>query len=190
MPPYTVRHAYAAYRDGRKFGPWRTGEVVDLTTEEAAMVNADSPGALAPPARRTRPPAPPATVPATPQTPPAPEPTGIDAGDADPELKASGGPVQPDGMYLVGEAGPEPVPAGTFAAVDPGEGTDQAAAEQPEPAATEQEPPVAELDAPADADEPEPDATEPEPPTEPGPARRSRAARPTADREQKPGADR
>ena len=67
MPRYTVAHSYSSYRDGQGFGPWPAGQVVDLAEADAAWVNRDSPGALAPgappevvedpPAARQQPPA-------------------------------------------------------------------------------------------------------------------------------------
>lgn len=46
MPGYEVVHAYGSWRDGRQFGPWQAGEVVDLEPEDADWVCRDSPGAL------------------------------------------------------------------------------------------------------------------------------------------------
>lgn len=46
MPGYQVNHKYAATRDGRRFGPWQAGEVVDLEPADAEWVERDSPGAL------------------------------------------------------------------------------------------------------------------------------------------------
>lgn len=48
MADYTVVHAYGARRDGRQFGPWQPGEVVDLDPADAEWVLRDSPGALEP----------------------------------------------------------------------------------------------------------------------------------------------
>lgn len=47
MPGYKVQHAYSSWRDGRRFGPWQAGEVVDLDPEDAGWVCRDSPGTLA-----------------------------------------------------------------------------------------------------------------------------------------------
>lgn len=47
MTAYLVRHSYGASRDGRRFGPWVEGEVVDLDLADAEWVDRDSPGALA-----------------------------------------------------------------------------------------------------------------------------------------------
>lgn len=46
MPGYEVAHAYSAWRDGRRFGPWQAGDVVDLEPDDADWVCRDSPGAL------------------------------------------------------------------------------------------------------------------------------------------------
>jgi hypothetical protein len=43
---YEAQWPYAASRDGRRFGPWAAGEVVDLDPADAEWVNRDSPGAL------------------------------------------------------------------------------------------------------------------------------------------------
>lgn len=48
MDRYTVQHSYRAWRDGRLYGPWLDGETVELSAEDAAWVNRDSPGTLAP----------------------------------------------------------------------------------------------------------------------------------------------
>lgn len=45
---YTVQHAYDAYSDGRRLGPWAEGEDVELLESEAEWVNNDSPGTLKP----------------------------------------------------------------------------------------------------------------------------------------------
>lgn len=47
MAEYVVAHAYSSWRDGRQFGPWQAGDVVDLEPEDAEWVCRDSPGALA-----------------------------------------------------------------------------------------------------------------------------------------------
>lgn len=47
MSAYELQHAYAASRDGKKFGPWAAGEVVDLEPADAEWIERDSPGALA-----------------------------------------------------------------------------------------------------------------------------------------------
>lgn len=46
MSLYTLTRDYAAIRDGKRFGPWKAGEVVDLTDDDAAWVERDSLGAL------------------------------------------------------------------------------------------------------------------------------------------------
>jgi len=43
---YEVRHAYRSSRDGQQFGPWRAGEVIELSEADADWVNRDSPGCL------------------------------------------------------------------------------------------------------------------------------------------------
>lgn len=48
MPRYTVQHRYSARRDGQTLGPWVEGDETELTGDEAAWVNRDSPGTLAP----------------------------------------------------------------------------------------------------------------------------------------------
>ena len=47
MPRFTVKHAYSAFRDGARVGPWAAGEEVDVDPELAEWVERDSPGALA-----------------------------------------------------------------------------------------------------------------------------------------------
>lgn len=47
MSTYELNHTYAASRDGRRFGPWAAGEVVDLDPADAEWIERDSPGALA-----------------------------------------------------------------------------------------------------------------------------------------------
>lgn len=49
MARYQVQHPYAAFRDGRQFGPWDTGEQVELDPVDADWVNRDSPGTLTEP---------------------------------------------------------------------------------------------------------------------------------------------
>jgi hypothetical protein len=44
---YTIQHGYKAYRDGRQFGPWQAGDVVELAAEDAAWIERDSPGVFA-----------------------------------------------------------------------------------------------------------------------------------------------
>lgn len=46
MPRYTVRHRYAAFRDGRQFGPWTEGAEIEVDTADAEWVNRDSPDTL------------------------------------------------------------------------------------------------------------------------------------------------
>lgn len=46
MTAYQVRHRYASSRDGRRFGPWAEGDVVELEAPDAEWVERDSPGAL------------------------------------------------------------------------------------------------------------------------------------------------
>lgn len=46
MPTYTLNHAYEAYRDGTRFGPWQAGDVVNLDLADAEWVERDSAGAL------------------------------------------------------------------------------------------------------------------------------------------------
>lgn len=46
MPTYRLNHAYEAYRDGRRFGPWAKGDTVNLDTADAQWVERDSAGAL------------------------------------------------------------------------------------------------------------------------------------------------
>lgn len=46
MPTYKLNHAYEAYRDGQRFGPWAAGDTVNLDVADAEWVERDSPGAL------------------------------------------------------------------------------------------------------------------------------------------------
>lgn len=48
MTAFEVARPYRSWRDGRVFGPWQAGEVVDLDDADADWINRDSPGALAP----------------------------------------------------------------------------------------------------------------------------------------------
>lgn len=50
MARYQLNHAYSAFRDGQRFGPWVAGDVVELTEQDAAWMNRDSPGCLTTPA--------------------------------------------------------------------------------------------------------------------------------------------
>jgi hypothetical protein len=47
MPEYKVQHSYASNQNGRRFGPWAEGDVIDLDTPDAEWVNRDSPDTLA-----------------------------------------------------------------------------------------------------------------------------------------------
>lgn len=49
MPEYLVQHAYRSARDGAEFGPWKAGEIVELTDADAEWLNRDSPGVVAVP---------------------------------------------------------------------------------------------------------------------------------------------
>jgi hypothetical protein len=46
MPTYTVNHRYYAFSDGKHYGPYEAGTVIDLDPAEAQWVNRDSPGTL------------------------------------------------------------------------------------------------------------------------------------------------
>lgn len=46
MGAYAVNHRYSAARDGRTFGPFEPGTVVELDEADADWVNRDSPGCL------------------------------------------------------------------------------------------------------------------------------------------------
>lgn len=46
MRRFTIAHDYKAYRDGKTLGPWKAGEVVELSEEDQRFVERDSPGAL------------------------------------------------------------------------------------------------------------------------------------------------
>lgn len=46
MPRYKVGHAYQAFRDGARVGPWEVDSEVELDAELAEWVERDSPGAL------------------------------------------------------------------------------------------------------------------------------------------------
>lgn len=48
MAQYEVLHAYRSSRDGQRFGPWKPGDVVELTEPDAEWVIRDSPGSLKP----------------------------------------------------------------------------------------------------------------------------------------------
>lgn len=48
MPEFTVRHAYASNHNGRRFGPWAEGDVIDLDAVDAEWLNRDSEGVLCP----------------------------------------------------------------------------------------------------------------------------------------------
>ncbi|NMO52023.1 hypothetical protein HH310_12550 [Actinoplanes sp. TBRC 11911] len=71
MARYQVAHKYRSTRDGQQFGPYLVGDVVELSDEDAAWVNRDSPGCLE------------AEKPAKPEPDPDPEPDPAD--DAEPE---------------------------------------------------------------------------------------------------------
>ena len=46
MRRFKLTRDYKAVRDGRQFGPWVTGEQVELADDDSAWVERDSPGAL------------------------------------------------------------------------------------------------------------------------------------------------
>lgn len=46
MADYTVNHSYRAFHDGKQYGPYEQGTVVQLDEADAAWVNRDSPGCL------------------------------------------------------------------------------------------------------------------------------------------------
>lgn len=46
MSRYTVNHAYSAFRDGVRFGPWSAGETVELSDFDAEWLLRDSPGVV------------------------------------------------------------------------------------------------------------------------------------------------
>lgn len=46
MAAYRIGHSYCASRDGRQFGPWSAGDVVELDPADAEWVGRDSPGVL------------------------------------------------------------------------------------------------------------------------------------------------
>lgn len=52
---YTVKHAYSSQRDGKRFGPWAKGDVVELDEHDAEWVLRDSPGSLEEPNKPTVP---------------------------------------------------------------------------------------------------------------------------------------
>lgn len=52
MPEYKVKQRYRSYRDGRQFGPYEPGTVVELEEADAEWVERDSPGTLAPVAQK------------------------------------------------------------------------------------------------------------------------------------------
>ncbi|UVS81840.1 SAP domain-containing protein [Actinokineospora sp. UTMC 2448] len=78
---YTIQHPYKAYRDGRLFGPWDQGDVVDLDDADAAWIERDSPGVFAEDVDET------ADQQPAPSGPPIPERQGepiVDQGDREP----------------------------------------------------------------------------------------------------------
>lgn len=48
MAQYQLTRSYSSRRDGRTFGPWAAGDVVDLDQADAEWIGRDSPGALTP----------------------------------------------------------------------------------------------------------------------------------------------
>lgn len=48
MPRYKVEHPYASGPVHQRIGPWEPGQEMDLSEEEAARINQDSPGTLSP----------------------------------------------------------------------------------------------------------------------------------------------
>jgi hypothetical protein len=48
MPLFKVESSYSSYHDGRQFGPYEPGEVVELEQADAEWVNRDAPGTLKP----------------------------------------------------------------------------------------------------------------------------------------------
>jgi hypothetical protein len=48
MPEFVVVHAYRSSRDGRQFGPWVAGDLVEVTDADAEWLLRDSPGCLLP----------------------------------------------------------------------------------------------------------------------------------------------
>ncbi len=48
MRRYRVTRAYFSDQGGRRFGPWTAGSEVELSEDEAAWVNRDSPGVATP----------------------------------------------------------------------------------------------------------------------------------------------
>lgn len=43
---YTVNHAYSARRDGKVFGPWVAGDIIEIDQADGEWVNRDSAGTL------------------------------------------------------------------------------------------------------------------------------------------------
>jgi hypothetical protein len=78
MPQYQLKHAYTSRRDGRTFGPWAVGDVVDLDQDDADWIDRDSPGAL--------------TTPAAADPEPEPEPEAERAAKPTPNRQRKGGP--------------------------------------------------------------------------------------------------
>lgn len=54
---YQVTGKYSARRDGRQFGPWQAGDVVELDGADAEWVERDAPGTLTREAKAKPPPA-------------------------------------------------------------------------------------------------------------------------------------
>lgn len=46
MPRYVVNQRYGSMRDGKQWGPWQAGLVIDLSEADAEWLNTDSPGVL------------------------------------------------------------------------------------------------------------------------------------------------
>lgn len=46
MPRYVVNHRYQSRSDGRQWGPWVAGTLIDLSPADAAWLNLDSPGVV------------------------------------------------------------------------------------------------------------------------------------------------
>lgn len=62
MGTYEFQGSYEAFRDGRRFGPWVEGDVVQLDPADAEWIQRDSPGVLAEHGDATELAAPPATA--------------------------------------------------------------------------------------------------------------------------------
>jgi len=67
MPRYLVNHHYGSMRDGKQWGPWQAGLVIDLSPADVEWLNTDSPGVLSLEVEPDSEPEPPAAKPVEPK---------------------------------------------------------------------------------------------------------------------------